>query len=794
MQGCISPIKEAAHHLLDRGFMPVPISPGTKMPIGDAWQSKRYSHPDIERVFAGNENIGIMLGDPSGGLVDVDLDCDEAIELAPLYLPPTPAVTGRGKRPGSHWWYIAPGLNTRQHRDKSSRASIVELRSTGGQTLVGPSVHPDQDLYDDLDADPAQVSGPMLAACVQALSDAVMARRHGDDWRVKFDRPTTTPIAIANQSIDEAKVIERAIAYINSMPGAVSGSGGHNATFAAANVLVHGFDLDEHTSLGILRDHYNGRCDPPWSERELTHKIHSAANAGNHDHPRGHLRDTVRERTPVDYGVDLSGFLNGALDRFWSDESSDDQADTTESSYQPFPTDTLPEPIRSYVQEAAESIGCDAAFVALPLLSALAAAIGNTRRIRLKRTWTEPAIVWGGIVGESGTMKSPAISLALFATTQRQKESLLDYQAKKDAWLIEREMYESRLIEWKKLAGKGKASADDRPEEPVMPVCERTWLADTTIEALVSKLNENPRGLLLLRDELAGWVGSMDRYTGGSGGESAMWLEVFGGRAITVDRKTSGSLFVPSASVSICGGIQPGILQRVMNQQMRDSGMLARFLIANPPRQAKRWCEQDVSERTEESVAQVFDALFALKMDTGDDGEPTPRLVWLDTQAKARVVEFVNRHGIEQFDTNGDLAAAYSKLECYFARFALIFHLIREATGEVTSGNVDTQSVDAAERLVAWFVNETRRIYSWLGHDEPEATRGSDRALIELIIKNGGQISARELQRKKRTVYSTSSDAKSALDQLEIAGHGLWVHSPVGPKGGRQSSVFTLAK
>jgi hypothetical protein len=71
--------------------------------------------------------------------------------------------------------------------------------------------------------------------------------------------------------------------------------------------------------------------------------------------------------------------------------------------WRPFPVEVLPEPIRSFVKQAAQAIVCDVCFVVLPILTALASAIGNTRRIRLKRGWSEPAIIWAGIVGDSGS-------------------------------------------------------------------------------------------------------------------------------------------------------------------------------------------------------------------------------------------------------------------------------------------------------------------------------------------------------------------------------------------------------
>lgn len=70
---------------------------------------------------------------------------------------------------------------------------------------------------------------------------------------------------------------KRAKAYLASIPGAVSGQGGHDQTWAAAQALVRGFDLSEQDALDLLVTDYNHRCDPQWSQRELRHKVADAA-------------------------------------------------------------------------------------------------------------------------------------------------------------------------------------------------------------------------------------------------------------------------------------------------------------------------------------------------------------------------------------------------------------------------------------------------------------------------------------------------------------------------------------
>jgi hypothetical protein len=84
-----------------------------------------------------------------------------------------------------------------------------------------------------------------------------------------------------------ATSIDRARQYLSQIPPAVSGQAGHNKTFAVACALVNGFALSDQDSLALLVE-YNSRCRPPWSERELWHKVQSAAAACHHK-PRGYL-------------------------------------------------------------------------------------------------------------------------------------------------------------------------------------------------------------------------------------------------------------------------------------------------------------------------------------------------------------------------------------------------------------------------------------------------------------------------------------------------------------------------
>ena len=104
-------------------------------------------------------------------------------------------------------------------------------------------------------------------------------------------------------------------------------------------------------------------------------------------------------------------------------------------------------------------------------------------------------------------------------------------------------------------------------------------IMDTTIEAAQEILKDSPNGVLLDQDELSGWFGSMDKYSGARGAQKdrAFWLQAYNGGSYTVDRVTRGSVFIPNLSVSILGGIQPEPIRKLADGG-EDDGLLQRFI------------------------------------------------------------------------------------------------------------------------------------------------------------------------------------------------------------------------
>jgi hypothetical protein len=124
-----------------RGWALVPIPVGQKRPVAADWQNRDWP----EAHFCTGGNVGVIFGSRSGEVVDVDLDCGEALELADLFLPTIGAVFGRPSKPHSHRLYVAGGAVFEAFGDPIARNTLLEIRAngtTGGRhlTIVPPSV------------------------------------------------------------------------------------------------------------------------------------------------------------------------------------------------------------------------------------------------------------------------------------------------------------------------------------------------------------------------------------------------------------------------------------------------------------------------------------------------------------------------------------------------------------------------------------------------------------------------------------------------------------------------------
>jgi putative DNA primase/helicase len=178
---------DAARDAFERlGIMPLPVPYKSKNPGREGWQHERLTVDRLPERFNGAPlNLGGLWGEPSGGVVDGDLDCEEAKRAAAVLLPETDAVYGHAGNPRSHRLYrCSDGTTperTSKFQDPARREDrvLIELRSTGTQSLLPGSTHPDGPVYRwERRGPPATVDGGELERAVRRTAAAALLGRY----------------------------------------------------------------------------------------------------------------------------------------------------------------------------------------------------------------------------------------------------------------------------------------------------------------------------------------------------------------------------------------------------------------------------------------------------------------------------------------------------------------------------------------------------------------------------------------------------------------------------------------
>jgi hypothetical protein len=218
-----------------------------------------------------------------------------------------------------------------------------------------------------------------------------------------------------------------------------------------------------------------------------------------------------------------------------------------------FPLQCLPAAQQAFIEHQAVSIGCDPAGVAMAMLTVMSGALDQRHLLKMRRTgdWYVPPRLWTVLIGEASTKKSPIINTAV--KPLRRLERDFAAQQRRDTLLWEA------------------ANKEDRGEKPAHAT--RFILNDTTIEAAGQIMARQDRGVLVVHDELASFVGSMDRYNHG-GGDRAFWLTSYNGGPMIVDR-IGRSIIIENLCVAFLAAMQPDRIQGLSD--LVGDGLLQRY-------------------------------------------------------------------------------------------------------------------------------------------------------------------------------------------------------------------------
>ena len=467
----------------------------------------------------------------------------------------------------------------------------------------------------------------------------------------------------------------------------------------------------------------------------------------------------------------------------------------------PLPDVLIPAPLRDWVFDCAERVSVAPDYIAVAALVSLASIAGNTISIRPKQRddWRVVPNLWGAAVGSPSVKKSPAIGEALkplarlrAAAIEAHEKALKEWEADNMIGEVSKDSLKADL----KTAKKNNASREemraliaDCEDENPRPELQTYSVQDATIEALTGVLSRTPRGLLIQRDELTGWLRALDKQ--GHEQDRAFFLEAFAGTEtnIQIERVGRGTVILPHCTLSILGTIQPKPFAALIRGSSADGGadgFVARFQMlvypdAVPYSHVDRWPNTDARNR----AFAIFETLDAMKPDEAgakcDEGE-APYLRF-DAEAQAIFDEWIVTLET-RLPTLGDLIEQHlAKYRSLMPSLALLFHLVAVADGTATAGAV---SADAAMMAVEWceFLEQhARRIYAMAGDG---ATDGA-----ELIAARLGQLpnpfTSRDVHQKGWAGLSNKADVDSALARLQERG---WLRSQTEATGGAPKENF----
>jgi hypothetical protein len=384
---------------------------------------------------------------------------------------------------------------------------------------------------------------------------------------------------------------------------------------------------------------------------------------------------------------------------------------------EPFPVELLPGRLAQFARDAGEALACPVDYLAVPLLAIAGAAIGASRALEIKAGWWERPSLYAAVVGPPGCGKTPSLKLAAGPVYAEQERRL-------------------KLWKYAKLAWEESESEEKGPR----PILQPVFVSDITTEALAPILQDSPRGVAMIRDELTAWVNSLDQYRArGRGADRQFYLAAWAGEPVSVHRKNQddGPLFVPHPFLSVAGGLPPDLLERFRGERAIRDGFLDRILFAfpePPPATEENW--RCVSEEAAEAWNETLAALLTLEGEQAREGGMRPRFVHLTADGKIAWKGFTRALANEMnADTFGEcLRGPWSKLRSYGARLALIIHLLRKTADETKGEDVDGESMERAAALVKYFQSHARKVYAAMGsgRDLEDARR-----VLDWIVRRG---------------------------------------------------------
>lgn len=810
-----------------------PRQDGTKAPEPERWEGRESRRPERDHLIQDYRNgahtgLGVVCGVVSGGLELFDFDdrekysefCErtESAGLGDL-LERVEAGYKENSPNGVHLLYKCSTCSGNQKLARRPKTDdekthpndkvkcLIETRGNGGYAILAPShgsIHPSGKPYTLIrggfesivtitPGERAELHRiartfdempPPLASSKPPKSKGNGELRPGDDYN---DRAMWTEILEPHGWVS---VFERNGETFWRRPGK---SVGISAT----------------TNFGDSDLFYCFSTSTPFETERGIDKLGAYATL-NHD---GEIAAAARDLSARGFGLSPNVSVGHTKNEIknWA------ECKPLPAPYDPVPNlseKLIPEPLRAWIMDAAERTSVPLEFIAAPAVVSMGSVVGRSIGIspKCRDDWCVIPNLWGGIVGPTGVLKTAAVGegtrqirrLAVTSTEKFDKDKS-DRDAK-DAIL------EARIsvvkARGKTAAGKNnidllRECEDElagllRQQEKCATTERRYITQDPTVEKLGEILKENPRGILLLRDELSGWLRTLDRQ--GHEGAREFYLESWNGSgSYTYDRIGRGTLHIEALTVSIFGGIQPARLRAYIDDALAhrggDDGLLQRLQLLVWPDSVGDWRNVD---RWPQSAARDRAFLVFERLDKLDPDQLSAKRIHPDAIPTLRFsgeaqelfntwrAELEGRLRGDQADKMPSFTGHLSKYRSLMPSLALLFHLI-ESVDQGTRGGVSLHTAQQAAAWCEYLERHARKVYATeIRAGIPAAHRLAEQIRVGNILDG---ITVRDLSRRELSGLRQPDQILAGLEILEAAG---WLQVLMQDTGGRPAREIRL--
>ena len=335
-----------------------------------------------------------------------------------------------------------------------------------------------------------------------------------------------------------------------------------------------------------------------------------------------------------------------------------------------FPLEIFPKAIRDIIEALEEYENYNVDFTAASFLTVFAAAMGNTWSVRFMTGWVSRPIIYMVLVGSPSCGKTPPLQQAV--------APLLKLDGEYDV-LYCKEMETFRR--WERMSAKQRERYS-LPEEMKMPQRKCHVVVDSTVEALIGALRDNPRGVLIYKDEIDSLLSNFNRY---NGSDEGYFLSLFSGTPFKYSRKSSNEhIFLSNPYCSIIGSTQPGRLGEQFGGKRMMNGFSSRFLKVYP----------EIDKMPSWNDTAMPDGVLDVLPDEAE------AVQWKDE---------VNNKAYAETDSDA-VRALCGKLETYLVRFCLVIQIMHGICGESGMNEIEPKTAELAIRLTEYFRNMESRI------------------------------------------------------------------------------------